>query len=368
MTTRWIVAVVVVLAAVPSAAYQLHRDSDGDVVRWQERVVLSVDSRLAQRLAEPRALEALGAALEQMRASAPGLDLVLDEGEDLEMGYDAEQPRANRNAVVALDDWPWAARNLAATLVTMNRRTNQIIDADIAFNVEEWRFRVLEGGARDGETNDVQNTFTHELGHALGLLHNDQDERAVMYPSAPPGETQKRLLGQDDRDGLLELYSAPLQAAQSEPRQAGCSAAGGGPLLGLGALLWSWLARRRRTAFALCVALPALGAAAEPTAREPTAAADELAIGEVVESRSSWAPGKLIVTDIEVKLVTCSARTCEKKTTTVRLVGGRVGDIEQVLAHRPVPTKGDVVLVSTKNGRKRLETLAMPGPVTRSLK
>lgn len=57
---------------------------------------------------------------------------------------------------------------------------------------------------------DVQNTITHELGHALGLDHS-KDPEATMYFMAPSGDITKRDLAPDDIEGLCTVY-APVPA------------------------------------------------------------------------------------------------------------------------------------------------------------
>lgn len=58
-----------------------------------------------------------------------------------------------------------------------------------------WSYR----GAANIYTFDLQTVGMHELGHALGLGHN-QDYWAVMYPTVNPG--QIRHLQSDDIDGI----------------------------------------------------------------------------------------------------------------------------------------------------------------------
>lgn len=62
--------------------------------------------------------------------------------------------------------------------------------------------------ATDGDVNafDVQNCFTHELGHLLGLDDEDSKTSSTMYGEAARGETKKRTLATDDINGLLEIY------------------------------------------------------------------------------------------------------------------------------------------------------------------
>jgi MYXO-CTERM domain-containing protein len=70
----------------------------------------------------------------------------------------------------------------------------------------------------------VQNTVTHELGHALGLAHVMDHPEAVMFPMAFDGDVDKRTLSSDDLAGLTALYPQGL-AAGAGP-QLGCSVSG----------------------------------------------------------------------------------------------------------------------------------------------
>lgn len=59
-------------------------------------------------------------------------------------------------------------------------------------------------------TLDVQNTVTHEFGHAAGLGHvrAPQDGCLTMYPFVAFGEIQKRTLGLGDKLGMQTLYNS----------------------------------------------------------------------------------------------------------------------------------------------------------------
>lgn len=340
-----------VLSATSAGAWEVRLDGEGDVVRWTHPVQLHVERHLGAALNEPRAADALRAALAEVGSATPGLELALREGDELAVGYDVKAPQQNQNVVVALAEWPWAPGNLAATIVTLNRRTNEIIDADIAFNLEEFAFRVLDGDGRAAaNANDVQNTLTHELGHALGLMHNEDDPRVVMFPASPAGEIQKRRLASDDREGLGSLYPAPPTAPEPSPA-AGCSTTGGAPGLLLSSLMVV-LSLWRRRALAAALAAPVAASASEAPRAATVTTPERALVGQVTSTRSRWALAGLIVTDVEVKVLACEA-PCEK-TVVVTMVGGRVGDLEQVVTHSPVPASGDTVLVKSRGARSHL--------------
>lgn len=58
----------------------------------------------------------------------------------------------------------------------------------------------------DERAYDVQNCFTHELGHLLGLDDEANKTSSTMYGSAELGETKKRSLSADDKNGIKEIY------------------------------------------------------------------------------------------------------------------------------------------------------------------
>jgi predicted Zn-dependent protease len=58
-----------------------------------------------------------------------------------------------------------------------------------------------------GDSLDIQNVASHELGHAVGLGHVT-DNFLTMYPTSFTGETLKRSLGISDQTGINSLYPA----------------------------------------------------------------------------------------------------------------------------------------------------------------
>lgn len=147
---------------------------------------------------------------------------------------------------------------IATTITTSNRSTGEILDSDTEFNDARFSFTAVDGlpcGADPTQTGcvriDVQNTMTHEAGHTLGLDHPPDHPEATMYATAPSGETSKRVLAQDDIDGICSIYPAGMptvtDVALMPPSSGGCSStpAQTGPGAALVALLLLLQGRRR---------------------------------------------------------------------------------------------------------------------------
>lgn len=346
-------------------AFSVATDSQGDEVRWRSRVELVLDERFAAELGLPEAAaDAVLAAARAYDAQTPALEVRVRRGTPAALGYSTEPGAKNESDIVVLHDWPFSSTALATTLVTVNARTNEILDADIALNAGAYEFGLVDVPRGDERTYDVQNTVMHELGHALGLAHNAEDPGVVMYPSSAPQETCKRQLAADDVAGLEALYAVDVF---DHPELAGgCTAAPGGMLaswLALLLVLWA-SARRARLAAprlgtvtrAASVALAVLAASAQAAEPARTAAPpDEVAWAEVVDTRSHWLEGtRLIVTDVEVEVRTCVRGECPTGRVVVQVLGGRVGDLEQYVAHEPRVVKGAQVVVVRQGARRRL--------------
>lgn len=118
----------------------------------------------------------------------------------------------NANAVWFNSEWRLDTLHrmgtIAITIVSFDRRTGEILDADVELNqrtdANPAGF-VFSTGMPMPDTADLPTILTHEFGHALGLGHSDQD-RAVMWPTAGMGES-RRTLSADDVEGICDVYA-----------------------------------------------------------------------------------------------------------------------------------------------------------------
>ncbi len=95
---------------------------------------------------------------------------------------------------------------LAVTTTYYNTASKTIIKADIVFDSgDKWSVNSNYGCAGGGNSFDVQDVATHEIGHAIGLGHVT-DSLLTMYKYASPGETLKSSLGRGDQRGVDRLY------------------------------------------------------------------------------------------------------------------------------------------------------------------
>lgn len=154
----------------------------------------------------------------------------------------------------AHDCWDYASGTLAITTTTYNSKTGKLYDADLEMNATVHLFTTVDSPPCSGSdqptcvATDVQNTVTHELGHALGLDHSP-DSRSTMFAGAERGEISKRVLDDGSVEFVCTAYPAgsqtrdcggsPLDVSEAA---SSCGAAPVGPL----ALLVAVLRHRRR--------------------------------------------------------------------------------------------------------------------------
>jgi hypothetical protein len=181
------------------------------------------------------------------------------------------------------DCWDGNDGTIALTTTTYHPDTGHIFDADIEANDVHFLFTTVDspdcttGSRRCGSSStltcgdaqicvnnacvdcvltDVQNTMTHELGHALGLAHAPL-QSSTMYATSDPGEITKRVLDSGSQQYLCDAYpknGIPLDCVTLRARStlgelnSSCAAAPGGVLTGLlvAGAGWTLATRRRR--------------------------------------------------------------------------------------------------------------------------
>ena len=162
--------------------------------------------------------------------------------------------------------WDHSDGTIGLTTVTYSTRTGVAVDADIELNASGFLFTTISSPpcelGREAVTcvgYDVQNTATHEIGHAVGFDHVS-DPASTMAATAAVGETSKRVIDVGTARGFCSTYprgqppvpcdELAVQSSRIIARNTGtfglncvASTSAFGPLFALAALL---LLRRRR--------------------------------------------------------------------------------------------------------------------------
>lgn len=151
------------------------------------------------------------------------------------------------NSIFFTTDWESDSSLLALTTVWSETDGNAV-GFDIRINARHHAWTL--DGAEDPEMNDLQNTLTHELGHAMGFGHLEDVPSATMYPSASAGETGKRDLDTADMELAIGVYpDGTVTIVEGEPYEplaaALCGTRTGAPLAIPSLLVAATLLRRR---------------------------------------------------------------------------------------------------------------------------
>ena len=138
------------------------------------------------------------------------------------------------------DCWDEGDGLLALTLLTYDAN-GAILDSDVEINGAISYLSVVDSPPCTAGNitpscvgNDVQNTVTHELGHALGLGHSP-DPSSTMFDIAPIGETSKRIIDPASKQFVCDVYPRGLASRDcslpdggTEPGPGGGTGSGGG--------------------------------------------------------------------------------------------------------------------------------------------
>jgi hypothetical protein len=128
------------------------------------------------------------------------------------------QDQGNANVFTFRDEsWPYddAFDTLALTTITYNRESGEIYDADVEINSYMASFTVGDENVH----HDLSAILTHEIGHFLGLSHND-NAATTMWCCYEPTDTQQRTLHQEDIAGICDVYppDRSVNANACDPR------------------------------------------------------------------------------------------------------------------------------------------------------
>ena len=127
--------------------------------------------------------------------------------------------------------WRWPSHLVAITLVHYQGDTGEIQDVDMEFNGAHNTWSVTQ--ECNDEDHDLWATVTHEMGHVLGLDHNNHPQ-ATMNAVTFPGDCKKRTLHAVDEETVCELYDSlpavaePVDADTLDATNRSGDAGGGG--------------------------------------------------------------------------------------------------------------------------------------------
>ncbi len=159
------------------------------------------------------------------------------------------------------DCWDHSEGAIAITTTSFHPTSGRLYDFDIELNTPKYIFSTVDAPPCVAPSfkpscvsTDVQNTLTHELGHALGLGHVS-NLGSTMYFKAESSELSKRVLDDGTKKFICDVYpkGKPAKSCELPPVSStlgpakGCaSVPGPGGLVGLFGLAVA--ARRRRRA------------------------------------------------------------------------------------------------------------------------
>lgn len=277
-----------------------------------------------------------------------------------------------------------AGRAIAITVLTYDKGSGQIVDADVVVN-GSYDLKVLDPHPAKSErgvhptttdgivhgdvpttsstTYDFHHVIAHEIGHTLGM--NDELTRndALMFRYSAPNDASLRSPASDDIDGLAEIYNDTLTASGSgcggatiTPKRPHRTASHAAMAATLALVVFLVLRAKKdagatsaRFAFVLAVATATIGLLPELSdskgvAKADTRASEGHALAKVLATHTSIENG-IFKTTYELSTVACRMTSCPKLGHGTAW-GGTIGDLRQEVGEQFVPETGSDVDVS----------------------
>jgi len=202
-------AVVLLCAGSVSASTELLKTNAGSLVHWTRAKITvglasSNGSKTVASEGVAQAIRNATQAWNTIRAGQPELHFVADE------------PKADVIIKFCRSKWHGDTIDLGNSQFTASLHDGSVEAATIELNECDHSFTALGEAVRG--SYDLQAVVTHELGHVLGLGHNDNPS-AVMYPSARG--VGVRTPHAEDKTTLAIIYfgRAPNPMAQKADKQ-----------------------------------------------------------------------------------------------------------------------------------------------------
>jgi hypothetical protein len=230
-----VLSLVLAIVAGNAHAWQVRTNDAGHEMRWEKRTIHYTIDTDGDHGLSPNAIDAMIAAATRNWSAAVETSIgFVHDGQ----AAGTTDPHDKKNSIYFDDNWDHDPSLVGLTFV-WSRPDGEIIGFDMALNAtdHEWS---TDGTA---ETNDLLNTVSHELGHALGVDHSPTVEQATMFPSTFLGEVAKRDLDGDDENAMRYLYAGDMN--EPESAKAGCTTAGTGAHHLAWLMVLPLLARRR---------------------------------------------------------------------------------------------------------------------------
>jgi hypothetical protein len=382
---RLLVPLLVGLLPATATGWKLRTSDKGTVLVWSPTSV-ALEVSTAGVDAPEAAYQAVQAAFLTWTGAGAPLSV------ELRQSGSTSASRDGRSTVSWVSKgWKYGDDVVGMTIAWYHPSTALVDETDIVLNLRDHSWGT---GAPNPTRFDVQNVVTHEAGHFFGLAHEPSQPADVMYPSTPPGETQKRVLKADDRAGLAALVLETNSRVGARPQtttttsvseivpdggaadQPGCSVGGGSPrglfwtLVILAGLRLGGRCRRRAGAQPFLVTLlvlalaPAVsrGSAVLALSVEDLAArADLVASGVVLRRTAALEADGLIYTRVELRPERCYLGACRGGTVAVQIPGGEVGELGMHVEGAPQVRPGERVLLfaARRDGRLTLVGLGL---------